>query len=350
MAKHVALIPGVTGVVGRALARVLSADPDWSVIGVARRAPDDVPYPVVSADITDRSATAERLAACKEVTHVLYCARYAHVASVKEPVAANEDMMRNVLDAVEAASPRLQHVHFVQGSKVYGSDLGPYRTPAKESDPRVKDDNWYYAQEDLVVERSRARGWSWTCSRPHGVCDPVPGHARSMAMMIGVYAAISKAEGRALCFPGTPEGFHALYQSVDAELLARAIAWVTTTPACADNAFNVTNGDFMRWENLWPRLAAFFDMETGPVRSVKLVDAMKDKGPVWDDVVKRLGLQPTPYAEAAVWSYADFNWLRGHDKMSDTMKLRSSGFTGCMDTEEMYLDHLRLLREARLIP
>lgn len=350
MATHVALIPGVTGVVGRALARVLSADPDWSVIGVARRAPAGVSYPVIEVDITDRASALERLSGCRDVTHVLYCARYAHMASVKEPVGANADMMHNVLDAMEKAAPRLQHVHFVQGSKVYGSDLGPYKTPAKESDPRVADDNWYYAQEDMVVERAGRRGWSWTCSRPHGVCDPVPGHARSMVLMIGIYAAIAKAEGRPLDFPGTPEGFHALYQSVDAELLARAIAWVTTRPACANHAFNITNGDYMRWENFWPRVAAFFDLKPGAVVTAKLADTMKEKAPVWDAITAQHDLAPTPYPSPAVWSYADFNWLRGQDKMSDTMKLRLTGFTGCMDTEEMYIDHLRILREARVIP
>lgn len=28
-------------------------------------------------------------------------------------------------------------VHLVQGSKYYGSELGPHKTPAKESDPRI---------------------------------------------------------------------------------------------------------------------------------------------------------------------------------------------------------------------
>jgi hypothetical protein len=33
---------------------------------------------------------------------------------------------------------------------------------------------------------------------------------------------------------------------------------------CDGQAFNITNGDFNRWENIWPRLAEFFKMEYAP--------------------------------------------------------------------------------------
>lgn len=351
MASHCALIAGVSGVVGRALARHLAAHNDWEVIGVARRAPPGpLNYPVICVDLAAPDACGSRLGKLTHVTHVLYCARAAHTASVKEPIEANVTMLRNLLDAVEPAAPGLRHVHIVQGSKVYGSDLGPYKTPARESDPRVADKNWYYAQEDLVIERSRGNGWSWSASRPHGVCDREPGIARSMAMMIAVYAAISKELGQPLCFPGTAGGFHALCQCVDAMLLARAITWIATAPACANQAFNVTNGDFIRWVNLWPGFAEFFGMQAGPVKTARLAQVMADKAPVWERIVRKHGLRPTPYEKAAVWSYADFSWMRDHDRMSDTLKLRQSGFHDCIDTGQMFLRHLAHFRQERLIP
>jgi hypothetical protein len=67
-----------------------------------------------------------RLAPLTQVTHVLYSsARAPHTASTKEPIDVNLAMLRNLLDAIEPAAPGLQHVHLVQGSKYYGSDLGP---------------------------------------------------------------------------------------------------------------------------------------------------------------------------------------------------------------------------------
>jgi len=351
MARYCALIPGVTGTVGRALARYLNAHPDWDVIGLARRPPaQPLPFPVLRADINDAQACVAHAGQFAAVTHLLYCARFDHTASVKEPIAENVAMLRNLLDVVEGAAPNLNHVHIVQGSKVYGSDLGSYKTPAKESDPRVAENNWYYAQEDLVVERSRGRKWAWSASRPHGVCDSEPGSGRNMALMIGVYAAIARELGQPLCFPGTEAGFNALYQSVDATLLAKAIAWITTAPACRNEAFNVTNGDYIRWKNLWPELASFFGMEAGPVKTVRLGEVMADKAPLWGHVVRTHQLEPLRYEDVAVWPYADFNWLRGQDKMSDTIKLRQAGFGDCMDTGKMFLDNLRQLRARRWIP
>lgn len=349
--QYCALIPGVTGTVGRALARTLAGLPGWRVIGLARRAPAHSPgYPVLAADLADPGMLAAYGPALSPVTHILYCARAAHVASVKEPIEDNLAMLRNVVEAVEPHAPDLAHVHIVQGSKVYGSDLGAYKTPAKESDPRVAENNWYYAQEDYLAARSQSARWDWSASRPHGVVDPEPGVARSMPLMMGAYAAIERHLGRPLCFPGTPKSFHALYQSVDATLLARAIAWITTQPQCANQAFNVTNGDFIRWENIWPQLAALYGMPVGPVETKRLAQYMADKAPVWQAVAARHGLRNADFSQAGVWPYADFNWQREHDLMSDTGKLRRSGFAESMDTEAMFLNCIWRLRAGGWLP
>jgi len=348
---YCAIIPGASGVVGAGLARYLAAHRDWRVIGLARRAPRErLEYPVISVDLTDAAACRARLGGLTGVTHVLYCARAAHAAPVKEPIDVNVAMLRNVLDAVEPAAGGSEHVHILQGSKVYGSDLGPYKTPAKESDARVAENNWYYAQEDLLIERSRGKRWSWSASRPHAVTEREPGIARSIAKLIAVYAAISKELGEPLCFPGTAGSFNALYQCVDITLLARAIAWISTAPACANQAFNVTNGDFIRWANLWPSFAQFFGMHVGPVKTVCLAEAMADKAPVWDRIVRKHGLRRTPYDKATVWSYGDFNFRRGYDVMSCTLKLRQAGFGDCLDTGRMFLEHFAHFRQQHVIP
>jgi hypothetical protein len=71
---------------------------------------------------------------------------------------------------------------------------------------------------------------------------------------------------------------------------------------------------------------------------------------VWDAVVARHRLVRRSLAEAAVWSYADFNLRRSYDVMSSTIALRQAGFAECLDTERMYLDHLQRFREQRTLP
>lgn len=346
MLRH-ALIAGATGIVGRALAQHLSAQPNWQVSGCARRSRVSQPLNVIPVDLADAHAVRAALSASK-ITHVFYCGRADYTQAAKEPIAENVAMLRNVLNAVQ--SQHLQHVHIVQGSKVYGSDLGPYKTPAQESDPRVAETNWYYEQEDLLAQRSAGAAWQWSASRPHGVCDADAGAVRGLARVIAVYATILKALGEPLCFPGSHAAFHALYQSVDSGLLARAMTWIATTPACASQTFNVTNGDVMRWVHVWPRIADFFGMAAGPVKPVKLVDFMCDKAPLWDTIVREHVLRATPFNEAAVWPYGDFNFNRGYDVASSTIRLRQSGFAECADTGEMFLNHFTRFRKQRLIP
>jgi nucleoside-diphosphate-sugar epimerase len=350
MPRRYALIAGGSGVVGRALARTLHADPDWGVIALSRSAAGSAGYRTLAADLSNTRQLDNQRPTLACVTHLLYCARASHSMAVRESVDDNVVMLRNLLDALEQSAPHLAHVHIVQGSKVYGSDLGPYRTPARESDPRVTPSNWYYAQEDLLVARSRDRAWTWSASRPHGVCEGTQAIGRSLANMIGVWAAIRQELGLPFSFPGSQTGFDAIYQSVDADLLAHAIRFIVTTPACANRVFNVTNGDYVRWRHLWPAFAAFFGTASGPVETLSLADWMTDKADVWDAVVARHGLLPRPLEQAAVWPYADFNFHRGYDVMSSTIALRQAGFAGCMDTEAMFLAHLERFRAQRAIP
>ena len=173
---------------------------------------------------------------------------------------------------------------------------------------------------------------------------------RSIANMIGIYAAILKELNEPLHYPGTEGGFRVLYQSVDADLLARAITWIVTQPACADNTFNVSNGDYFRWSSLWPMFADYFGMQLGTVKPMRLAQAMADKAAIWDRIVAQHGLQPRPLADAAVWPYADFNFARDYDVMSSTLKLRQTGFSECIDTGDMMIEHLRRFRAQGSLP
>jgi len=83
------------------------------------------------------------------------------------------------------------------------------------------------------------------------------------SMVISVYASILRELGLPLRFPGTPNAYTALYQVTSADILARATEWATTSPSAANEIFNVTNGDYFRWINLWPALARYFNIPCG---------------------------------------------------------------------------------------
>ena len=351
MARYKAVIAGASGAASARLVDLLAADRDWEVVGLCRRPPerrDGVAF--IAVDLADAADCRKKFGRLAEVTHVFYAARAEHAEGEPEDVAANLALLRNVVEGVGAVAGGLRHVHLVHGTNYYGPGLGPYRTPAREDDPRRQVPNFYYDQQDYIVGRQRGKAWTWSISRPDVICDFAPGRARNIIPVIAVYAAVCKESGLPLSFPGTPGNFGALVEITEAALLARAIAWMATTEACANQAFNVTNGGYYRWRNLWPRLAEFFGMADGPVRHVRLEDFMADKAAVWERVVERHGLRPTPYEETALWRYGDTHFTRVYDTISDTTKLRLHGFPEVVDTEEMFLRLLGRYRDARITP
>lgn len=353
MTQKVALIAGASGVVGSRLAAHLSGMPGWRVIGVARHVPSDGAECAVQwlqLDLRDASACRAGVAGLEGVTHLFNTARYDHDSRTLESPHTNTQMLANILDALVASGQPLEHVHLVHGTKYYGSHLGPFRTPAREDDPRSLQDNFYYHQEDHVIARHAREGWTFSASRPHAIVDRERPAARSVARVIAVYAAISKALGLPLCFPGTPENYRAYYEFTDAALLARAIGWMSTAPAARNQAYNIANGDFIRWCDLWPVVADYFAMALGPVQTVRLADVMADKADVWQRVVAQHRLVATPYDQTALWAYGDFVFTPGWDIMTSTTKARLHGFHDVVDSEAMLLDCFDQLQRSRVVP
>jgi hypothetical protein len=142
----------------------------------------------------------------------------------------------------------------------------------------------------------------------------------------------------------------ALYQCCDSTHLAKAMVWMASTEKCGNEAFNITNGDLFRWQNFWPRVADFFDMEVGPVRTVKLAQVMADKGPVWDRIIAKYGLQPFRFEQIAAWPFGDFVFTPDYDMISDMGKARRYGFGDAVDSEEMFLRLWTEFRRKKVIP
>ncbi len=63
------------------------------------------------------------------------------------------------------------------------------------------------------------------------------------------------------------------------------------------------------WLQLWPKLAAFFGLESGPpmpLVACRLPAMMKDKGPIWDRLVQASGASPRNCfaAPRIAWTFA----------------------------------------------
>jgi nucleoside-diphosphate-sugar epimerase len=168
--------------------------------------------------------------------------------------------------------------------------------------------------------------------------------------VIGAYAALCRALGLPLDFPGSAAAFDAQRDFTDASLLARAMKFIAVTPACRNEPFNVTNGDVVSWRALWPAIAGFFGIAAGEVRPFSLHEWSRDKQPAWDAIVRKYGLAPTPLDDLADWAFADFHWAQGYDVVSSAEKLHRAGFSKTVDSGQMLLAHLQRYRDATILP
>ena len=344
-----AVVVGAQGVVGRYIVDRLAAQPDWQVIGLSRRKGEDrerVRH--VSVDLL--KPFDPDFATATHVFHAAFQAFAGKASGYADNIAPNRDMLVNALSAIDKTSPGLRRVVLITGTKYYGSHLGRFRTPARESDPRHAGANYYFDQIDWLSEFQTGKRWTWSELRPQTLCGFAPGAAMSIVPVIAVYAAIMKALGRPLAWPGGPGTGQAIYQVTDSGHFASAALWAATDPRCANQAYNITNGDYFRWIDLWPRIAQVFDMPAAEPNPMSLTEFMADKAPLWDSMVGKHGLRPYRFDQVAAWPFGDYVFNTSWDVMSNVTKARLHGFHDVVDSEDMFVRLLTRFREERIVP
>jgi len=347
--RRKALVAGALGMVGGHVAAHLSTCADWEVVGLSRGEPRrEIGWRMRRVDLADPDACRELVASEPGVTHLFHAARAPHADPAVE-ARTNLAMLAHLVDALEAGGS-LRHVCLIQGSKWYGSHLGPFRTPAREDDPPHMPPNFYVDQQRFVEARRSTARWTWSALRPGVVWGRALGYPHNIAVGIAAYAAISRELGLPLRFPGTRACFEALTQATDARLLARAAAWSATDARAADQAFNILDGDLFRWCHLWERLARHFGMENGGVQTTPLATMMADKEPVWRAIVEKHRLRPLALSEIVDWRYVDMTFRQDWDHVSSTIKARRHGFDGFVDTEATAIELMQAYRDERIVP
>lgn len=354
------LVTGASGLVGSAAVDAFLAA-GWQVIAVSRRRPEVCsaqPFTHLAVDLQDEAASRAAFTALTGVTHVVYAAVHEKpglIAGWQDPdqMAANLAMIRHVIEPLSRAA-RLQHVTLLQGTKAYGAHLHPIRIPARERHPRDDHPNSYWFQEDYLREASRRCGFGWTILRPTIVLGPNVGVAMNTIPVIGLYAALCRAEGRPFGYPG-----HVAYprEAVDARLIGDAAVWAATHPRAWGEHYNLTNGEVFSWRDLWPSLAAFLRVEPGPDRPVRLAEYLPSREARWAGIVREHGLRPLRLAQLLGESHHSADARFGYGLTAappptfvSTVKIKQAGFTQVRDTEDCVKHWLGVLIERKILP
>jgi nucleoside-diphosphate-sugar epimerase len=349
-----ALVLGVTGISGGNLAEHLLAD-GWQVSGLSRHSNDlDERIEHLAADLEDAGAVAAAVRGSAP-THVFFTT-WSRRPTEAENCTVNGRMLRNLLDAIQPEKT-VRHVALVTGLKHY---LGPFEayakaqpdTPFSEDQARLPYENFYYVQEDILFEAAKRDGFTWSVHRPHTLIGWALGNAMNMGVTLAVYAAICRETGRRFHFPGSREQWEAVTDVTDAGLLADHLVWAATTPAAANQALNIVNGDVFRWRRMWPTLAAALDVEPVPFdgEPAPLEQQMADAVEIWPAIVRRHGLRELSVGSLASWWHTDADLGRTIETFTDMSRSRRLGFLGVRDTESSFVELFARLRAERIVP
>jgi len=365
--QSVGLVIGVTGIAGNSLAEILplpnTPGGPWKVYGVARRPPPkwslDHQLEYIQCDVSDSEDSQNKLSQLVDVTHIFYVT-WASRPTEAENCEANGAMFRNVLRAVIPNAPNLRHIclqtgtiHYVGPFEARGK-IKPHSPPFTEDLPRLNYvPNFFYTREDILFEEAKNKeGLTWSIHRPSVIFGFSPYSLMNIIGTLCVYAAICKREGLPLRFPGSKAAWDGYSVASDADLIAEQQIWAGVDPNGRNEAFNCNNGDVFKWKHLWKALAERFGIEKYGFEEgekVSLVEMMKDKGPVWEEIVRENQLQPTKLEDVGVWWFADFI-LAGGDFVDSVNKSKEHGFTGFRNSTNSFTTWIDKMKVYKIVP
>ncbi|GLJ15411.1 hypothetical protein SUGI_0252970 [Cryptomeria japonica] len=328
--QRVALIIGVTGIVGNSLAEILhlSDTPGgpWKVYGVARRPKPnwspDTPVEYIQCDVLNRGETLERISTLKDVTHLFWVC-WVSRETEEQNCEDNGRMFHNVLDALLPNAENLEHICLQTGGKHYvgsfdnlnkNKKFQPHEPPFHEELTRVPGPNFYYTLEDILFDAAKKKkGLTWSIHRPTHIFGFSP---------------------------------WSLMNIIEQEI------WAATEPCAQNQAFNCTNGDVVKWKKLWKQIAEKFELEMLPYEGegFSLAEAMKDKGPIWEAIVKENNLCSTKIEEVGTWWFVDLVLNVPFEGAFSMNKSKEYGFFGFRNTESSLLSWIDKMKLSKIIP
>ncbi|KDP46500.1 hypothetical protein JCGZ_08472 [Jatropha curcas] len=367
--KNVAIIFGVTGLVGREIMRGLLAKSKWEVYGIARRFesfPIKNPnYHFISCDLLNAKETEKKLSIVQDATHVFWVTWTGQFPlDSKECCEQNKIMMSNALNSILSTTKTLKHVSLQTGMKHYLSlqqkDNNVEREVClyDEDCPRASQGyNFYYVLEDLLKERLASNKVAWSVIRPGLLMGSSNRTLYNVMGSLCVYGAICKYLNLPFVFGGTRECWEEVcIDGSDAVLVAEQHIWAATNDelySTDGQAFNSINGTSFTWKEIWPILGKKFEVQVPKNMFLKdfwFEKAMSDKNKVWAEIVVKEGLAETEMEDLANWEFIDILFRCPMKMLGSRAKADQLGFTMRCKTLDSILYWIDSMRDDNLIP
>ncbi|KAI5650892.1 hypothetical protein M9H77_36897 [Catharanthus roseus] len=367
--ESVALIVGVTGMVGVALAEALKKPAvlggPWKVYGVARRPlptwfPSSLLDNFLTFDALNTQETHQKLSPfSSEITHVFWVAlQIGENEGIN--INLNSTMLKNVLNSLRNCSnSKLKHVTLQTGTKQYmgpifdpilSDKLIPHEPPFREDYPRIPFPNFYYALEDILS--SYAHSFTYSIHRSSVIIGVSTRSLYNSLLSLCVYASICKYKGWEFRFPGNKYSWEHFWDFSDSRVLADQQIWASVTDKAKNQAFNCTNGDVFSWKSMWKLLCEIFELEFLPFDEkvrFDLVEFMKDKGGIWDEIVEKYGLFKTKMEEVTCFEALQLILHFEFEHVCSMNKSKEFGFFGFANTLESIKFWVEKMRQMNIL-
>mmetsp|Transcript_7117 Transcript_7117/g.14285 ORF Transcript_7117/g.14285 Transcript_7117/m.14285 type:complete len:456 (+) Transcript_7117:99-1466(+) len=291
--------------------------------------------------------------------------------------------MDNVLEALLEVGANIKVVIMGTGGKHYGMHLGPdfmpeYCIPYLEDVHRAPAPLSYFDQEKYLAERAKRYGFAWDVVRPSfiiGNTSETKPTTQSLALVIAIYAAIMKHQGKPLVFPGPPRNWQAGNQLTSSRKIAHISGWLATNGSYAglinayagksevsaskSNAahlanqkpgFNAVSCPAFCWATCWGPLAQSLGMKAtmpvGPLGTpvLELLGGLHAARAAWQEIVSEHKLSNTRLDNVFSADFFDKSFSMNWDCVFSTQKLSDAGYPESLLLE--HADALSVFQEA----
>lgn len=419
-----AIVTGATGLTGAAIVDALLKDNQYKqIFTLSRSRPSTAQHEKVKHAHLDLQSSAQDMSKDLADVHgsVIYFCAYLAQPDEAEAAKVNGAMLENFLHALELTGEikKVKRIVLTCGLKQYGVHLGVTKQPMHEEDYNVSPglrpgdenkwpENFYYSQQDVLVEHAKKHGYSYVVTFPQDVLGFARGNFMNECTALGLYAAVGKLAhpDSQLPFPGSKANFMAFNTWTSANLHAKFALWAANAPNAGNQFFNVVNGDTESWQNLWPRLCArfgckvpsqqfpgensskavWFDFEPSPQSDLhkpppvavqassekpgigfgmpELTDKpsmlynqidtekwAKDKRVVkaWETLRDKYNLEQEAF-DKATWGFLTFVLGRDYSNVVSMSKARKLGWQGYQDTWEAFEEAFDKLEQEGILP
>ena len=256
-----------------------------------------------------------------------------------------------LVDAIEPVAAGCEHISLMQGYKVYGAHLGPFKTPARENDPPHMPPEFNVDQQQFLEQRQRGKAWTWSAIRPSVVCGFALGNPMNLALVIAVYASISQGAGLPLRFPGQAGAYDEPARDDRRGPAGPATVWAATDRRAPTRRSTSTTATCSAGARCGRRSPTSSGSRSRRRCRCRWQVVMADKEPLWNAMVAAsTASNRHAYSGCLVMAFGDFVFSWDYDMFADGSKARRLGFHDYVDTTSMFIDTFADLRRRRIIP